>query len=95
MTEHSTNSAAASPVIIYSTTWCGFCKTEKQWMDALGVKYIEKDIEADPAAHEELLRKNGGTFSGVPVTDVAGTIILGFDRPKLMDALKSAKLVKE
>lgn len=84
-----------SQVIIYSTPWCGFCKTEKQWMDALGVSYIEKDIEADSAAHDELLRKNGGTFSGVPVTDINGTIILGFDRPKLMTALQAAKLVKE
>ncbi len=82
-------------VIIYSTTWCGFCKTEKQWMDAMNVAYVEKDIEADPAAQAELLSKNGGTFSGVPVTDVAGTIVLGFDRPKLTEALKSANLIKQ
>jgi elongation factor Tu len=36
----------------------------------------------------ELLEKNGGSYSGVPVTDIAGDIILGFDRPKLQDAIK-------
>lgn len=82
-------------VTIYSTTWCGFCKTEKQWLDALGVSYVEKDIEADAEAQEEMLSKNGGVFSGVPVTDVAGTMIVGFDRPKLMEALKRNSLVKE
>lgn len=84
-----------SKVIVYSTPWCAFCKTEKQWLDHIGVEYEAKDIEEDPAAMEELKAKLGGEFSGVPVTDIAGQMILGFDRPKLMDALKSNQLVKE
>jgi len=59
-----------------------------QWLDKLGIPYISKDIEADKAAYDELLSKNGGSFSGVPVTDVAGDMILGFDRPRLQDAIK-------
>ena len=42
-----------------------------------------KDIEADPAAKDELLEKINGNFQGVPVTDVDGEIVLGFDRKKL------------
>lgn len=79
-------------VIIYSTSWCAFCHTEAQWLDHLGVKYVKKDIEEDKAAYEELMSKNEGRFSGVPVTDVAGTIILGFDRPKLLDAINANNL---
>ncbi len=60
-----------------------------QWLDKLGIPYIAKDIEADKTAYEELMSKNGGTYSGVPVTDIAGDLILGFDRPKLQDAIKS------
>lgn len=78
-----------SRVIIYSTSWCAFCHTEAQWLDRLGIPYVKKDIEADKEAYEELMKKSGGNYSGVPVTDIAGTMVLGFDRPKLLDALKA------
>ncbi len=83
-------SDAASPQItIYSTTWCAFCHTEAQWLDKLGIPYVKKDIEEDKAAYDELMAKSGGNYQGVPVTDVAGDLILGFDRPKLQDAIKA------
>ena len=77
-----------SKVIVYSTSWCAFCHTEMEWLKKLGVEYTAKDIEAEPAARDELLGKNGGNFQGVPVTDINGELILGFDRPKLEDALR-------
>lgn len=73
--------------IVYSTTWCGYCKMLKQYLKQKGVDYIEKDIEADGEAYKELETKMGGTFRGVPVADIDGTIILGFDRPKIDAAL--------
>jgi glutaredoxin len=76
-------------VIIYSTTWCAFCHTEAQWLDKLGIPYVKKDIEEDKEAYEELITKLGGNFQGVPVTDVAGDLILGFDRPKIDAAIKA------
>lgn len=86
---------AQPTVTVYSTTWCAFCGTEKQWLDKLGVKYVAKDIEEDEAAKEELLNKLGGNFQGVPVTDIDGDIILGFDRPKLQAALEKNELLKK
>lgn len=80
-------------VIIYSTTWCAFCKTEEQYLQKLGVKYVKKDVEEDKEAYEELMKKNGGAFQGVPVTDIAGSIILGFDRAKIDATLKEKNLV--
>lgn len=86
-------SDTANPQItIYSTSWCAFCHTEAQWLDHLGIPYVKKDIEADKDAYEELMSKNGGSYSGVPVTDIAGDLILGFDRPKLLDAIKTHNL---
>ena len=82
-------------VTVYSTSWCAFCHTEMQWLDKLGVQYVAKDIEADKAAYEELMTKNGGNYQGVPVTDIAGDIILGFDRPKLQDSLKNHGLLND
>ncbi len=80
-------------VTIYTTTFCAFCATEKQWMDKLGVKYTAKNIEEDDAARDELLEKLGGNFQGVPVTDIKGEMILGFNRPVLQDALEKNNLV--
>jgi glutaredoxin len=80
-------------VTIYSTTWCAFCATEKQWLDKMGVKYVSKNIEEDEDANKELLDKLGGSFTGVPVTDIAGEMILGFNRPALQAALDKNNLV--
>lgn len=93
-TQATTNTPADdAKVIIYSTTWCAFCKTEKQYLSKLGVAYIEKDVEEDKEAYEELMKKNGGAYQGVPVTDIAGTMILGFDRHKIDSVLKEKNLV--
>lgn len=83
---------AKTPVIIYSTTWCAFCKTEKQYLDSKGIPNVMKDIEADEEAYDELMGKIGGNFQGVPVTDIGGDIILGFDRPKLDAAVEKHDL---
>ena len=80
-------------VTVYSTPWCAFCKTEKQWLDSLGVKYLSKDIEEDEAAKEELLSKLDGQFQGVPTTDIGGEMIVGFDRPKLEEAFRAKNLL--
>ena len=59
-----------------------------QWLDRLGIKYVAKDIEQDADAQEEMMKKLDGDFRGVPVTDVAGDIILGFNRPALEESIK-------
>jgi len=82
-----------SKVILYSTTWCAFCKTEEQYLQRLGVEYVKKDVEEDKAAYEELMQKNGGAFQGVPITDIGGELVLGFDRSKIDTLLKENKLV--
>lgn len=76
-----------NPVIIYSTTWCAYCKLLKQYLDNKGVKWIEKDIERDADAYRELMEKTGGNARGVPVSDVRGSMVLGFDRPAIDAAL--------
>lgn len=87
------DSANDKKVIVYSTPWCAFCSTEKQWLEKLGVEFTSKDIEEDKSAHDELMGKLGGNFQGVPVTDIDGDIVLGFDRPKLQQLLKDKKLL--
>lgn len=81
---------ASAPVIIYTAVWCGYCKMAKSYMNQLGVKYEEKDVEKDPSAAQEAVEKSGQM--GVPVIDINGTIILGFDRHRLDEVLKEQKL---
>lgn len=83
----------AKKVILYSTSWCAFCKTEKQYLERLGVEFEYKDIEADQDAYDELMSKSGGNFRGVPVTDIGGDLVLGFDRPKIDELLKTKNLL--
>ena len=86
------NETAKKEIIIYTTSWCGFCRSEKQYFDSKNIAYTAKDVEKDLEAQKELLAKIGGDFRGVPVTDIGGDIILGFDRPKIDAALEKHKL---
>ena len=90
MTKTSDNTPA---VVVYSTPWCAFCKTEKQYLEHLGVKFISKDIEEQPEAKVELDKKLGDQFTGVPVTDICGELVTGFDRPKIDALLKQNGLI--
>ncbi len=82
-----------SSVIIYSTPTCAFCKTEKQYLEHLGVDFVVKDIELDPKNREELIEKLGDTFTGVPVTDIDGELVRGFDRARIDQLLRAKKLL--
>ena len=79
-------------VTIYTATWCAFCHAAKDYLDKLGVNYQDKDVESDPAAGLEAVDKSGQR--GIPVLDIGGTIIIGFDRPKIDFALKNLNLTK-
>ncbi len=68
-------------ITIYSTPWCGYCKQAKEYFQTKGWEFTEKDVQADTVAREEMINKTGQL--GVPVIDVNGKIIIGFDRPKI------------
>ena len=74
-----------SQITIYSATWCAFCHQAKQYLDSKGVKYTDKDVEKDPMAGLEAVTKS--QQRGIPVLDIAGEIIVGFDRPRIDAAL--------
>lgn len=78
-------------VTIYSAVWCAFCHQAKQYLDSKGVKYTDKDVEKDPEAGLEAVNKSHQR--GIPVIDIAGDIIIGFDRPRIDAALKAHSLV--
>lgn len=78
-------------VIVYSADWCAFCHAAKDYLKKIGVKYTERNVEHELAFAHEAVGKSGQT--GIPVIDIDGTIIIGFDRPRIDAALKEKKLV--
>ncbi len=72
-------------VTIYSTPSCVYCKMAKAYFDKVGVKYEEKDVAVDEGAREDMVKKSGQL--GVPVIDVDGKIVVGFDKKRLNELL--------
>ncbi|HEX7368534.1 MAG TPA: glutaredoxin domain-containing protein [Candidatus Saccharimonadales bacterium] len=81
---------ATSPVIVYSAGWCAFCHMAKEYLDKLGIKYDDRDVESKKEFMDEAVDKSHQM--GIPVLDISGDIIVGFDRPKIDAALKAHKI---
>lgn len=75
----------AKSVTIYSTPTCPYCKMAKEYMKENGVEFKDVDVAADEKAAEEMIEKSGQM--GVPVLDIGGEIIVGFDREAIKKAL--------
>jgi glutaredoxin 3 len=79
-------------IIVYSTNACPFCTMVKDWLKEKKVEFEEINVGIDKEKAQEMIDKSGQM--GVPVIDVKGEIIIGFDKPKLETALKEKGLVK-
>jgi glutaredoxin 3 len=80
-------SAPGKPVVtVYGTSWCGACRAARQYLSEHKIPFADKDVEADPAAARELAEKAaklGVPTDRVPVLDVRGRLLLGFDRSRV------------
>lgn len=68
-------------VTIYSTPSCVYCKMAKDYFTKNGVSYVEHNVASDLAARKEM--KDKSNQLGVPVIDIDGKIIIGFDEATL------------
>ena len=73
---------------IYTTPTCAYCKLAKEFFKQNNIVYQEGDVARDEAAAKEMVEKSGQM--GVPVIDIDGQIIIGFDRQALKKALHMA-----
>jgi len=81
--------ASGLDITLYSTSWCGYCKRARAWFQAEGIPFVEKDIEKDPEGAKEYRAKANG-YTGVPLIDVNGTAIRGFDKRQVTALIKRA-----
>jgi len=76
---------AGKKVMIYSTPTCPFCMMAKRFLKDNNVDFEDFDVSADRAKAQEMIRKSGQM--AVPVLDIEGEIIVGFDRERIVKAL--------
>jgi glutaredoxin len=86
--------AGGPPVVtIYGTSWCGACRAAREYLTGRKIPFADKDIEKDPEAARELTTKAakmGIPTDRVPVIDVRGRLLLGFDRARIEALLGEA-----
>ena len=88
-TEEKADRPASAPekrITVYVTRWCAYCRKATKLLDSLGVRYTVKDVEKDRKANSEMLSKTRGR-PGVPVVDIDGTVIHGYDPYAIKRAL--------
>jgi glutaredoxin-like YruB-family protein len=76
---------SAKEVKVYSTPTCPYCKMTKKFLEDNGIKYQDLNVAQDKAARDEMINKSGQM--GVPVIDIDGELILGFDQAQLKEKL--------
>jgi glutaredoxin-like YruB-family protein len=75
----------AKTVLVYSTPTCPWCIRVKQFLTDNNIPFENYDVAADQSKAEEMVQKSGQM--AVPVLDIAGEIIIGFDKEKIKQAL--------
>ncbi|MEW6063103.1 MAG: glutaredoxin family protein [Nanoarchaeota archaeon] len=75
----------AKKVILYKTEWCHWCKLAKEFLEKHKIKFKEIYVDRDQKAAQEMVKKSGQM--GVPVIDIDGKIIVGFDESSLRKEL--------
>lgn len=68
-------------VIIFTTPTCTYCNMAKKYFRERGIKFKDVDVSRDMAAARDMVRRSGQ--QGVPVIDIGGKIVVGFDRQKI------------
>lgn len=77
---------ANNEVVLYATSWCGYCQKTRELFAANNIPYVEYDIEKSDKRNREF-KKLGG--SGVPLINVNGTIVRGYAPESILGALRS------
>lgn len=72
-------------VTIYTTQMCPYCHQEKEFLKANNIEFKEIDVSKDQEAARKMIEKTGQM--GVPVTEIDGEFIIGFDEPRLREKL--------
>jgi glutaredoxin-like YruB-family protein len=72
-------------VKVYSTATCPYCKMVKEYLKENNIEFEDIDVGADSDAAQQMVEKSGQM--GVPVVEIDGVIIVGFNKPAIAKEL--------
>lgn len=75
----------AKKVAVYSTPTCPYCVRAKQFLTEKGVVFENYDVASDQAKADEMVERSGQM--GVPVIDIDGEMVVGFDKERITTLL--------
>ncbi len=75
----------AKKITVYSTPTCPFCIRAKQYLKENNIQFENIDVSQDQVKAQEMIKKSGQM--GVPVIEVDGAIIVGFDKEKIKEVI--------
>ena len=73
-------------VVLYATTWCGYCKKARELMKKNGIPFIEYDIEKSSEGYAKYKELGG---KGVPLMIVDGEVIRGYNPSAILNGAKN------
>lgn len=79
-------------IILYSSNNCPWCVKAKRYLKQRDIKFEEKNVNLDSRAAEEMIIKSGQR--GIPVIDIKGEIVVGFDKVRIDNLLEGFDKVK-
>lgn len=68
-------------VIVFTTPSCPHCNHAKRYLRERGIRFRDVDVSKDAQAARDMVRRSGQ--QGVPVIDIGGKIVVGFNRPEV------------
>lgn len=71
-------------VVLYATSWCGYCEKTRKFLRERGVPFVEHDIERSPEARRQYEALNG---RGVPLLVIKGQVVRGYSPQAIRSAL--------
>lgn len=83
--------SASVQVTMFTTSWCGYCKRARAYLNRMGIPYVEYDVERDAVGKRKYEKLHA---HGVPVILVGNQRMNGFSAPSLEKLLRNAGLVK-
>jgi glutaredoxin 3 len=80
-------------VLVYSTPDCPYCTMVKEFLSGKGIKFVEYDVSKDKDKAREMVMKT--QQGGVPVIQINGRLIVGFDQRLIEESLKLKPLMRK
>jgi glutaredoxin len=74
-------------VVIYTASWCGYCRQAKAFMNSNGVSYEEHDVDASQDDARAMRRLNPS--GGLPTIAINGRVMVGFSEPSFVSLVEA------